>query len=146
MTKPAKLNFTIYQGATFREELERVTVPYSVRQECGGRLVDACTGASVPDADITREDYTGCTARMQLRRDIDDPEVLLELSTANGGIELNGAWLRLLMTAEQTGAFAYGDMAPGWSSCIGQIEVTRPSGDVERQYELRFALYPEGTR
>ena len=97
MTTPACLNYPIYQGATFREELERVTVPYSVRQECGGRLVDACTGASVPDADITREDYTGCTARMQLRRDIDDPEVLLELSTANGGIELDGAWLRLLM-------------------------------------------------
>ncbi|WP_172642960.1 hypothetical protein [Delftia sp. Cs1-4] len=83
---------------------------------------------------------------MQLQREIDDPEVLLELSTANGGIELDGAWLRLLMTAEQTAAFVYGPIAPGWTSCIGQIEVTCPSGDVERQYELYFALYPEGTR
>lgn len=145
MTTPACLSFPIYQGATFREELERVTVPYAVRQECG-RLVDACTGAAVPDADITREDYTGCTARVQLRREIDDPEILLELSTASGGIELDGAWLRLLMTAEQTAAFVYGDMPPGWTSCVGQVEVTRPNGDVERQYELRFGLHPEGTR
>lgn len=145
MTTPACLDFTIYQGATFRAPLERVTVPYPVREECG-QLVKACSGDPVPDADKVPEDYTGCTARMQLRREIDDPEVLLELSTANGGIELDGAWLRLLMTAEQTAAFVYGPIAPGWTSCIGQIEITRPNGDVERQYELRFALYPESTR
>ena len=145
MTTPACLDFTIYQGATFRAPLERVTVPYPVREECG-QLVKACSGEPVPDSDKVPEDYTGCTARMQLRREIDDPEVLLELSTATGGIELDGAWLRLLMTAEQTAAFVYGPIAPGWTSCIGQIEVTRPSGDVERQYELRFALYPESTR
>lgn len=145
MTTPACLNFTIYQGATFRAPLERVTVPYPVREECG-QLVKACSGDPVPDTDKVPEDYTGCTARMQLRREIDDPEVLLELSTANGGIELDGAWLRLLMTAEQTAAFVYGPVAPGWTCCIGQIEITRPSGDVERQYELRFALYPESTR
>ena len=145
MTTPACLDYPIYQGATFREPLKRVTVPYPVREECG-QLVKACSGEPVPDAAKVPEDYTGCMARMQLRREIDDPEVLLELSTANGGIELDGAWLRLLMTAEQTAAFVYGPVAPGWTSCIGQIEVTRPSGDVERQYELRFALYPESTR
>lgn len=145
MTTPACLDFTIYQGATFRTALERYSVAYPVREECDG-VVKACSGEPVPDADKVPEDYTGCMARMQLRREIDDPEVLLELSTANGGIELDGAWLRLLMTAEQTAAFVYGAVAPGWTSCIGQIEITRPSGDVERQYELRFALYPEGTR
>ena len=145
MTTPASLDYPIYQGATFREPLKRVTVPYPVREECG-QLVKACSGEPVPDTDKVPEDYTGCTARMQLRREIDDPEVLLELSTANGGVELDGAWLRLLMTAEQTAAFVYGPIAPGWTSCIGQIEITRPNGDVERQYELRFALYPESTR
>lgn len=145
MTTPACLDFTIYQGATFRTALERYSVAYPVREECDG-VVKACSGEPVPDADKVPEDYTGCTARMQLRREIDDPEVLLELSTANGGIELDGAWLRLLMTAEQTAAFVYGPIAPSWNSCIGQIEITRPSGDVERQYELRFALYPESTR
>ncbi len=145
MTTPACLDYPIYQGATFREPLKRVTVPYPVREECG-QLVKACSGEPVPDADKVPEDYTGCTARMQLRREIDDPEVLLELSTTNGGIELDGAWLRLLMTADQTAAFVYGYPPTGWTSCIGQIEITRPSGDVERQYELRFDLYPEGTR
>lgn len=77
MTKPANLELQIYQGATFRAPLERVTVPYPVREECG-ELVKACSGEPVPDADKTSEDYTGCTARMQLRREIDDPEVLQE--------------------------------------------------------------------
>ena len=145
MTTPACLSFSIYQGATFREELERVTVPYVVREECG-RLMDACTGAAVPDADITREDYTGCMARVQLRRDIDDTQVLIELTTENGGIELDGAWLRLVMTAAQTAALEFGDAPPAWTSCIGQVEVVRPSGDVERQYELAFELRQEATR
>lgn len=75
MTTPACLDYTIYQGATFRAPLERVTVPYPVREECG-QLVKACSGEPVPDTDKVPEDYTGCTARMQLRREIDDPEVL----------------------------------------------------------------------
>ena len=145
MTKPARLTLNIYQGATFREELERLTVPYEVREGCG-RLVNVCSGMPVPDSDITPEDYTGCTARVQLRRELDDAEVLIELSTENGGIELDGAWLRLLMTPSQTAAFVYGDMSPGWTSCVGQVEVTRPSGEVERQYELSFVLMPESTR
>ncbi|SOE37545.1 hypothetical protein [Delftia acidovorans] len=145
MTTPARLQLTIYQGATFREALERLTVPYPVRWDCG-QLVDACSGARVPDADITLEDYTGCTARVQLRRDIDDTQVLLELTTENGGIELDGAWLRLVMTAAQTAALEFGDAPPAWTSCIGQVEVVRPSGDVERQYELAFELRQEATR
>lgn len=145
MTTPARLQLTIYQGATFREALERLTVPYPVRWDCG-QLVGACSGARVPDADITREDYTGCMARVQLRRDIDDTQVLIELTTENGGIELDGAWLRLVMTAAQTAALEFGDAPPAWTSCIGQVEVVRPSGDVERQYELGFELRQEATR
>ncbi|MBJ2162864.1 hypothetical protein IHV84_02605 [Acidovorax sp. IB03] len=44
MTKPAKLKFTIYQGATFRKRLR-----WSVK----------ATGVPI--------DLTGCTARMQVR-------------------------------------------------------------------------------
>lgn len=32
--------------------------------------------------------FTGCTARMQIRPAVDDPTLILELSTANGGIVL----------------------------------------------------------
>lgn len=145
MTTPACIELTIYQGATFREAFHRFSVAYPVREACG-TVVKTCSGEPVPDADKVPEDYTGCTARVQLRRKVDDPEVLAELTTENGGIELDGAWLRLLMTAEQTAALVYGRTLPGWVSCIGQVEVTRPGGEVERQYELGFVLMPEGTR
>lgn len=145
MTTPARLTFTIYQGATFNEALERVTYPYPVRWDCG-RLVKECSGATAPDADKTPEDYTGCTARAQLRSCIDSAVVIAELTTENDGIELEDAWLRLKMTAAQTAAFEYGDTAPAWTSCIAQVEVIRPGGEVERQYEITFNLSPEGTR
>lgn len=144
MTTPARLTFDIYQGATFSESLERVTYPYPVRWECG-RLVKDC-GTPAPLADATAEDYTGCTARMQLRRDIDAPAVIAELTTENDGIALDGARLRLNLSAAQTAAFAYGHTPPGWETCIGHVEVVRSGGEVERQYELTFVLHPEGTR
>lgn len=39
---------------------------------------------------LTPVDLTGCSARMQLRETIDSPQVVLELSTANGYIALGG--------------------------------------------------------
>jgi hypothetical protein len=55
-------------------------------------------GASVEDMVIWQTgtpplpvDLTGCTAIAQIRSKIDSPNVLLELSTANGGIVLGGA-------------------------------------------------------
>lgn len=140
----ARLTFTIYQGATFDESLDRVSYPYPIRQECG-QIVKEC-GSPAPDADATPEDYTGCKARMQMRRDVGDPDVILELTTENGGIELVGRRLRICMAAAQTSAFQYGCARPGWESCIGHVEVERPNGDVERQYELAFILSPEVTR
>ena len=50
MTSPAKLKFTIYQGATFREYLDRQTIPYEVVADTCGNLtkvreaVDVVTG------------------------------------------------------------------------------------------------------
>lgn len=144
MSIPARLTFHILQGATFAEALERVTYPYPVRLECGRLVKD--DGSAAPATDATPEDYTGCTARVQLRRDIDSQDVIAELTTENGGIVLDGAWLRLNLTAIQTATFAYGSSAPAWEACIGHVEVTRLSGEVERQYELTFVLHPEGTR
>lgn len=68
MTSPAKLKFTIYQGATFRKRLTwKGPLPAQ-----------------------TPIDLTGCTARMQVRPEVESPTVLLELTTANGGITLGG--------------------------------------------------------
>lgn len=109
-------------------------------------MVRSCNGAPAPDADRTPEDYTGCVARMQLRRDIDSEAVILELTTENSGIVLDGAWLRLKLTPEQTSAFVFGDIEPAWRNAVGHVEVVRPTGEVERQYELTFDLSQESTR
>ena len=58
----ARLTFTIYQGATFDESLDRVSYPYPIRQECG-QIVKEC-GSPAPDADaasVTVLDAPGFT-------------------------------------------------------------------------------------
>lgn len=142
MTTPAQLTLPpIYIGVTYSAPLERATVPYAVREECG-RLVKACSGEPVPDSDITDEDYTGCSAMAEFLRDGDPEAVLLLLSSAAGGIELDGKTLRLKMTADETGALPYGDTPPAWNQCLVRITVTRPSGEKEPQYELPVVLLP----
>ena len=140
MSTPVKHSITIIQGTTQRVPLVRQYVEYAVKSmDCGGGYVDACTGAPVPPGDLRDEDYTGCTARMQLREDIDSSEVLWEMTTNNGRIELNGKTLTLVFDAADSSSFAF-------DSAIGHVEVTRPNGDVERQYEIKFKVSREGTR
>jgi hypothetical protein len=145
MTKPVSLCLPIYQGQTFDEALSRVTYPYAVREECGV-LIRVDTGRPAPDSDATPEDYTGCSARMQLRTDVDSDVVIDERSTDNGGIVLDGDTLRICWSAAETAAMVYGAAPGGWTRAIGHVEVTRPTGEVERQYEITFPLSPEGTR
>lgn len=141
MTPPASLTASIYQGTTFDFPLERVTYPYPVRWECG-RLVKKCSGAIAPDADATREDYTGCTAIAQFLRDGNPQDVIFTLTTEDGGIVLNGAWLWLKMTKAQTLALQHGDAAPAWTQCVARVTVFRPTGEAEPQYELPVLLFP----
>lgn len=141
MTKPAKLSLPpIYKGATYDAPLKRFTVPYAVRWDCE-RLVNACTGAIVPDSDKTPEDYTGCTAIAQFLRDGNPEDVILEL-TSSDGIELDGDTLWLRRTDEQTAEMEIGDTPPAWSECVVRITVFRPNGDAEPQYELPVVLLP----
>ncbi len=147
MTTPAKLKFTIYQGATFSERWQRLLCEYEV-EERNGILVNKATGAPVPDADLTPEDYTGCTARLQARPEIASPYVLFELTTENGGISLDADGnVQIDQSAAQTALMKYGlDPANGfWTDCIGQMEIVRPGGEVDRQYEITFILSQEGT-
>ena len=140
MSTPVKHSITIIQGTTQRVPLVRQYVEYAVKSmDCGGGYVDACTGAPVPPGDLRDEDYTGCTARMQLREDVDSSAVLWEMSTDNGRIELDGNTLTLVFDAADSSSFAF-------DSAIGHVEVTRPNGDVERQYEIKFKVSREGTR
>lgn len=139
MTAPVKLKQPLYQGATLRVPLVRQFVPYEIRGDACSGFVNACTGAPVPLADFHDEDYTGCTARMQLRPEVASSAVLLECTTENGRIELAGNTLTLVLSAADTAALKFDE-------AIGHVEVVRPSGDVERQYEITFTLSLEGTR
>lgn len=140
MTTPVKHSITIIQGTSQRVPLVRQYVDYAVKSAgCGGGYVDACTGAPVPPGDLRDEDYTGCSARMQLRENVDSSEVLWEMSTANGRIELDGNTLTLVFEPDESKDFAF-------DSAIGHVEVTRPNGDVERQYEIKSKTSREVTR
>lgn len=139
MTTPVKYAVTILQGTTQRIPLKRRYVDYAVQgDECSG-YTKVCDGTPVPAGDFHDEDYTGCSARVQLRRDIDSPDVLWEMSTVNKRIELNGNTLTLVFAPDESSAF-------DWEDAAGQIEVTRANGDVERQYEIKFKLDRESTR
>lgn len=139
MSTPVAHSFTLYQGTTQREPLERRYLPFDVKgSECAG-WTNACTGQPAQETDYTDEDYTGCTARMQLRPDVGSSKVLLELTTAGGGIELAGNTLTLVFQPADTTGLRFDE-------AIGHVEVVRPNGDVERHYELTVTLSPEATR
>lgn len=118
MTKPAKLKLTIYQGATFRKRLT--------------------WKAGTPAVAV---DLTGCTARMQVREEIDSEDALVSLTTANGGIALGGAagTIDLYISDEDTA-----DMT--WEGGVWDLEIEHPSGEVTRLAEGSISVSPEVTR
>ena len=117
MTKPAKLKFTIYQGATFRKRL---------------------TWKSPSGVPI---DLTGCTARMQARAEVESPTVLLSLTTENGGLTLGGAagTVDLYVSDEDAGAIT-------WDAGVWDLEIVHPSGEVTRLAQGSIAVSLEVTR
>ena len=121
MTKPAKLKFTIYQGATFRKRL---------------RWTNKATGTPL--------DLTGCKARMQVRAEVESTEVLLELTTENGGITLGGTagTIDFYVGATATAAFT-------WTSVVFDLEIVHPGSlpdDVTRLAQGTVSVSPEVTR
>lgn len=81
---PATVDLTIYQGATF------------------SRTFQWKTGTPAVAVNLT-----GYTARMQIRRKITDTDVVLSLTTSNGGITITNAaqgTFQIDITATQTEA------------------------------------------
>ena len=101
MTLPIKRKLTILQGATFRKRWT---------WKPGG----------VP------MDFTGCKARLQVRAKIDSADVLLELTTENGGIVLGAepGTIDLYIGATVTAAIA-------WNSGVFDLEIQYAAGPDE---------------
>lgn len=85
--------------------------------------------------------FTGYTARMQIRRTIDSSTVMIALTTENGGISFTNAAqgeLTVNMTAAQTADLT--------SSGVYDLEIVSGSGAVSRLIQGSFTLNPEVTR
>ena len=113
-----RLPLTILQGATFVHPL--------------------VWKAGVPAVPV---DLTGCSARMQVRAQVPSADVLLELTTDNGRIELgttDGA-ITLKLTAAETAALA-------WQRGVYDLEIVHSDASVRRLLEGSIKVKPEVTR
>lgn len=118
--KPATLDLTIYQGATYNK-------PFQWK-----------TGTPLVPVDIT-----GCTARMQIRKSVSSPDVLFELTTENDRIVItdavNGKYeIRIPASVSSQFLFKNGTY---------DFEIVYPSGEpVYRLLEGSVEVVPEVTR
>ena len=89
-------------------------------------------------------DLDGYTARMQVRRLIEDVNYMIEITTENGGIDIEplgeAGRINLLMTAAQTAALD--------SDGVYDLEIidTGSTGTVSKVIKGTFTLVPEVTR
>jgi len=143
--RPGTGHMTIFAGATFREPWARATIPYET-QEING-VICKMDGTPVPDSDIQPDNYTGCTAVMELR-DADSDALLATFTTDDGTITFQASdptvvglldSIQLYMGATATGALT------AFTAAVGQVEVRRPWGDIERQYEFTFDYSKQST-
>lgn len=86
-------------------------------------------------------DLTGCQARMQVRAQVASPDVLLELSTANGRIVLGGpaGTIALQLSATDTAAL-------GFVAAVYDLEIVHADATVRRLLAGQVKLSPEVTR
>lgn len=112
----AIVHLTIEQGATFRQPVQFLA------------------------ADDTPVDFTGCTARMQIRRTLEDLAVLLELTTENGrlAIDVPTGTLTMNLTAIETAALDSGG--------VYDLEVLFADGSTSRMLKGMVLLDREVTR
>lgn len=84
---------------------------------------------------------TGYTARLQVRERHDSATILLELTTENGGITIDGpaGTLTLHLSAAASAAL-------GWERGVYDLEIASPSGTVTRLLEGAALTTPEVTR
>ena len=112
---------------------------WNIRVEQGATFVQTLTWKNGTPPVPT--DLTGCTARMQVRRTVDAPEILLSLTTENGGIVLGGTagTITLGLTAVQTAAIA-------WLTGVYDLEIAFSTGLVRRLLAGNVTVSREVTR
>ena len=86
-------------------------------------------------------DLTGYTAKMQLRKTVKSDIVLLELSTANGGIELGGVLGTITLKFKTADTVGF-----DWRDGVFDLELTSAASDTIRFIEGEFLISPEVTR
>jgi hypothetical protein len=119
--RPAQITLSIYQGQTFDDEI--------VFED----------GSGVP------LDFTGSTARMQIRRALPDDEVILELTTANAMIQplSNDGLIKFNVDAVDTASLPTDNVDQVW---VYDLELEDGAGGVVRLMQGSAVVYPEVTR
>ena len=86
-------------------------------------------------------DLTGYTARMQIRTKLEDPVVIHELTTENGGITINNTLktIELLISATNTSGFTF-------STAVHSLELVSSGGIVTPFFSGNITLVKEVTR
>ena len=117
--QPAHIDLDVYKGSTFV------------------KIIQWKTG--IP---TTAVNLTGCTARMQIRKAVNDPTVLDTLTTENGKISihepLNGKF-KILIPASVSSAYTF-------TSAVYDLEIVFSEGTVTRVIEGCLTAVPEVTR
>lgn len=113
----AEYDFTIEQGATF-------PLICTYKDDAGAA-----------------QDLTGFTARMHVRSSVNDPNTLLEATTENGLINIEGAYgrIELVLSATDTAAIT-------WKRGVYDLEIESPDGEVKRLLKGRVTVDREVTR
>lgn len=96
---------------------------------------------SLKNGDGTIFPLAGYTAKMQIRQTVASASPLVELSTANGKITVNGAAGQLTLSLTNTETAAY-----TWRSGVYDLEITSPSAIVTRVMKGDITLSLEVTR
>lgn len=117
--QPANLDLTIYKGSTFVKTIQWKTGDPAVAV-----------------------DLTGCTARMQVRKNPSDSVILESLTTSNGKLvitEPTNGKLEIRIPADTSTAYTF--------LCgVYDLEIVFANGTVTRIIEGDFVAVPEVTR
>lgn len=108
-------NFTIQQGS-------KLNIPLSFENPDGSDM-----------------DLTGYTARLQVRRRQSSDDVLISLTTANGGLVLSGSTITITMTAAATALLDF-------NRAVYDLELIPASNEPERYLQGTVTLDHEVTR